>query len=285
LNPSTITSNRWITIFLHERDLYPDLNRHLIWYIADHWKKMGLSVDVVKGIPAESYDRDVILSHIDLTKVPVKYSKYLDRFPVVLNRKVTDISKRHISRNLVSEDSQYPGPVIAKTNNNFGGLPESYQEGWLGRFFTMTGRIFRPGMIQTMDPQNYQVFESISSVPDIIWNNAKMVVERFIPERDGDYFCIRICFFLGDIILNHRVYSKSKVIKGGAVEFSLPSEIPPEIHEIRKNMGIDYGKFDYVVHDGKVHILDVNKTPGILGNPEIDNRVAEKLAAGIYQYF
>src|SRR5690606_15084812 len=139
-------------------------------------------------------------------------------------------------------------------------------------------------MIQTMKPQNYQVYESISSVPKLIWRNPKMVVERFIPEREGDYFCIRICFSLGEIILNHRLYSKSKVIKGKAVEFSLPTEIPADIYQIRESMGIDYGKFDYVVHDGKVHILDVNKTPGILGNPEIDNQIAKKLAAGIYQY-
>ena len=36
----------------------------------------------------------------------------------------------------------------------------------------------------------------------------------------------------------------------------------PEVLEIRRTLGFDYGKFDYVLHDGRVVLLDINKTPG-----------------------
>lgn len=109
-------------------------------------------------------------------------------------------------------------------------------------------------------------------------------MERYIPERDGAYYCIRICFFLGDVVLNHRVYSKAKVIKGSRVAYSEPVEVPAGIHAKRSEMGFDYGKFDYVIHEGEVHILDANKTPGTLGEQAVNVSVAEKLAVGIQAY-
>jgi hypothetical protein len=39
-------------------------------------------------------------------------------------------------------------------------------------------------------------------------------------------------------------------------------EVHPEIPELAKRMGFDFGKFDYVMHEGKPVLLDANKTPG-----------------------
>jgi hypothetical protein len=36
----------------------------------------------------------------------------------------------------------------------------------------------------------------------------------------------------------------------------------------REALGFDYGKFDYVEHDGEPILLDANKTPTFRGDPE-----------------
>src|SRR5213079_1238108 len=36
----------------------------------------------------------------------------------------------------------------------------------------------------------------------------------------------------------------------------------PEIVEARKRLNFDYGKFDYVLHEGRPVLLDTNKTTG-----------------------
>ncbi len=38
---------------------------------------------------------------------------------------------------------------------------------------------------------------------------------------------------------------------------------PDAIRGLRRRLGIDYGKLDYVVHDGEVVLLDVNRTPAV----------------------
>lgn len=36
----------------------------------------------------------------------------------------------------------------------------------------------------------------------------------------------------------------------------------PIVHEWREKFILEYGKFDYVIHDGKPHLVDVSKTVG-----------------------
>jgi len=160
---------------------------------------MGIEMDIVKGLPSSSHQFDLLLPHIDLTKVPGKYQHYMERFPKVLNRRVVDISKRHISKNLVSKNSDYKGPVIVKTNANYGGLPETFNPGLVEKIYNRTYRFFKPGVVRKMKPSNYQVYNTIEDVPHPVWRNPNLVVERFMPEREDDYYCIRVCFFLGDV--------------------------------------------------------------------------------------
>ena len=53
------------------------------------------------------------------------YLEPLNACARVLNRKVTDISKRLISRYLVKSPEEHEGAVIVKSNLNFGGAPEA----------------------------------------------------------------------------------------------------------------------------------------------------------------
>ena len=60
----------------------------------------------------------------DLTVLPRAYTDFYDRFEHVVNRDVVDISKRAFSKLRVKPGDGYEGPVIVKTNANFGALPE-----------------------------------------------------------------------------------------------------------------------------------------------------------------
>ena len=56
---------------------------------------------------------------------------------------------------------------------------------------------------------------------------------------------------------------------------------------IRKEMGFDYGKFDYVIHDEKVVLLDANHTPtfGAAYPTEARSQSTRQLATGIAEWF
>ena len=269
---------------LHHRNRYAKLESYLIWYIAQEWNKMGFETEFISGIPPKNHEIDILVPHIDATRTPPKYIRFIDRHAEVFNRKITDVSKRHISTNLVSKDSKDPGPVIVKTNANYGGLPEFYNQDIAGRIYNKIQAFFRPGMIRHIHPGQYPVYDHISEVPSVVWNNKHLIVERFIPERSGELYCIRICHFLGDVVLNNKIYSTSKVIKGSNVTHVEPAEIPESLLQLRMRMGFDYGKFDYVIHQGELHILDANKTPGAVKNIELNTRIAQKLANGIFNF-
>jgi len=274
-----------IAILLHHRDIR-DLTGHrqLVWYMADVWEEMGLETEVFRGIPSSPAPFDLLLPHIDLTKVPTNYVRFMEKFPRVLNRQLTDISKRKISQNLLDRDTRYDGPVIVKTDANSGGMPERHNRGVSRRIGDRMLQMISPGTVRHMHPARYAVFEEKSLVPDTVWRNRNLVVERFIPEREGEYYCNRICFFFGNVVLGSRIYSKSKVIKADAIEHMETVDVPPEILRKREELGLDYGKFDYVVHKGEVHILDANKTPGAVESIAVNTSMAERLAPGIAAY-
>ena len=43
--------------------------------------------------------------------------------------------------------------------------------------------------------------------------------------------------------------------------------------KLREQMGFDYGKFDYVIHEGKPILLDANKTVGAGTLPMTEERI------------
>jgi hypothetical protein len=68
---------------------------------------------------------------------------------------------------------------------------------------------------------------------------------------------------------------------------SEPIEPHPDVETWRKRFDLDYGKLDYLVHDGRAVLIDVNKTIGA------SRQVADaplqamrrRLAEGLYSYF
>lgn len=286
-----------ITILLHEDDPYPRLQYHMIWSLCDVWKDQGLEVEVVKGIERQ-VDTDLLISHLAMSEVPASYEAYRQQHPCVVNGAVSNITKRSYSRDLVGPGDGYKGPVIIKTNRNYGGQPE-----FLLRQENLTGR--RLGRLRsrwhrfvdyraqkslrtarTLCVSQYPIIPSAGDVPSEVFENDALVVERFLPEMDGDLYCLRLYVFMGDRHLNVKAKSTAPIVKGQTIVAREAVSVPEEIVEMRRRLGFDYGKFDYVIHEDRVVLLDANSTPGrpprfIEGSPTSKPGV---LAEGIHTF-
>jgi hypothetical protein len=283
---------RRIAILLHEQDHRAEETHYILWAIRAVWIRRGIEVVTLRGVD-EAPEADLLIPHLDMSVIPTAYARFIERYPRVLNRGVRDVSKSAVSRNLVRPGDGWEGPVIVKTDRNCGGLPERRLHG-KGRerraaarhlLRRLTGRPSHPLASATViDPREYPVFESVRALPRGVFENRALVVERFLPERiDGRYF-LRNYSFLGTRHISFRRGGPDPVVKAipGVPLERVP--VPPELVEERRRLGFDFGKLDFVIHQGRPVLLDANPTPTFAGDrltPEHRKR-AEWLAEGIF---
>jgi len=230
--------------------------------LAAVWRAEGYPVAVG---PVAEVASGIALMHVDSTKVSPALLPRVAPGARLLNAQVLDIGKRGFSRLLLRRDSPWDGPVIIKTDANFHGLPEASARG-PGRLDRLRQRL--PWRLARQLPANdYPVLPHRDRVPGWVWRRQDLVVERFIPERDGSAYVLRMYLFFGDRGIVYRMVSDRPVIKAqGILAFEADyREPPPEIAEARRSLGFDFGKFDYVLHEGRPVLLDVNKTPAVSG--------------------
>ncbi len=263
---------------------------YLIDALAEVWRKQGLGVSCIYGIKERPH-ADLLLAHIDLTRTHPEYAEFIRAFPNTANREALDISKRRISAHLLQRGDDYRGPVIVKTDANSGGLPEAwlfrYRHPVLARVRSAARRIMRPALGERWAArrvlQEYPVYKSMAEVPAGVFKNRALVVERFLPEQEGDRYFMRHYLFLGDRARSVRVAGLTPFLKRAAcepVDEGLP--VPDEVIAVRRRLGLDYGKIDYVIHQGQVVILDANGTPTGPGTPEATARTVGDLADGVW---
>jgi hypothetical protein len=253
-----------ILVLRHPDDLF-DRTSYVIRALIEEWRRRGMTVDVSDNTNQTIDDGTIVIPHLDLTRTPPAYERFLARCPHVVNRAVLDISKRRISRNLVTSPRAFDGAVIVKPNQNACGEPErsklrrSGRSGWmlskaLKRLpWTLTAQIGSPG---------YRIYDHARQVPWLVWRNPRLVVEKFLPERQGDQYCLRQYVFFGNREINTLAVSPDPIVKAWNVtRRELLSETPPALREIRAKLGFDFGKFDYVMRDGEVILFDTNRTP------------------------
>jgi hypothetical protein len=248
-----------IVIICHERDRDLTPRRvYVIQYLADLWRDDGLEVEFAYGVRT-FVPADVAVLHVDLSVVPERYRQFASRYPVVVNGRVLDIRKRVVSRNLVRPGDGYDGPVIVKSDLNCAGQPERRRARFprLRRFLE---RRRRPHAMQ--QPEDYRVYPEAAAVPRAYFDDPAFVVERFLPETDGEHYAIRFYEFLGDRATGIRLTAREPIVRGANCVGVEEDEPHPDIVAARHELGFDYGKFDYVVHDGRAILLDANKTTG-----------------------
>jgi hypothetical protein len=227
--------------------------------------------------------------HVDTTVVPDEYLELGKRYTVAINGNVKDILKTSISQYLLDRGDPYEGPVIVKTNANYGGVNEfknalrSDQSKW---FDPEVERPWRKR--EVMDSLNYPVFDRISEVPPGVWKNDKLIVEKFLPERldNGDYRCRTYTFF-GEQEFAAWFTAPRPIIKSNvATGMGVLDEVPQSLRDIRIASGFIYGKFDYTEINGEVFVYDMNKTPafGTEMRSLISNRKLNDFANEIHTF-
>lgn len=279
---------RKVVILTHEA--HPlDSRRYFVRLLADQWRDRGIEVKELRG-PDRFEEADVAVQHVNLTVVPDEYVRLAQRYPVVVNDLVVDISKSTISANLVGPGDDYPGPVIVKTDANFGGRPEEalredgrgLRDLWeklLARMPWCSTRL----NATTRSLKDYPIFPSLQDVPRAVFANPHLVVEKFLPEfRDGCYW-LRKYLFLGDRHVGSLSAARTPIVKTSNTVANETIPVPDELHALRARLGFDFGKFDYVVHAGRVVLLDVNRTPTYRGAVPSERvvSIARTLAEGI----
>jgi hypothetical protein len=140
-------------------------------------------------------------------------------------------------------------------------------------------------------PEDYKIYEDRSRVPPAHARDKRLLIERFLPELEDGLYHTRIYQFLGNRWLCVRMGSRSPIVK--AYNSVRVERVEPHKHvtEWREALRMDYGKFDYVVVNGKPILLDANKTIGatpsgmnqLISREEVESN-RRILAEGIESY-
>jgi hypothetical protein len=263
----------------------------VITHFADIWREEGNEVIFLFGtkkfVPA-----DLIIVPVNLSVVPDSYLEFARKYPIVLNGEIKDVRKSTFSKNLIQSAESYEGKAIVKSNLNFAGRPErkllysSYPKRFLrlllSWFYCKATRT--PYFKSCLD---YRLYDHPRLIPQSYFKNPNLVVEKFLPEMENGFYAVRNFHFLGDRMTCNKLVSKHPIVKGATHVKNEKIEPHAEIIELRKAMKFDYGKFDYVFHEGQVVLLDINKTTGFGSLPYTPELKATHIhrASGIHSYF
>jgi len=265
-----------IVLITHTYDNFRERS-FLLGSLAGHWLDAGHDVSLAEGL-GNWPDGDVAVMHVDLSVVPAAYSEAARRYAIVVNGAATDVRKKRVSRHVVTQDDGWTGPVIIKTDLNYSGIPEMHA----AQMFRRDGKPadLPPGpVVSTTRP--YPILRSLGEVPREVWANPGLVVERFLPEQDARGYWVRAWVFFGDRERCTRYRGTHPIVKTATIVGREPAPVPEELRAERERLGFDYGKFDFVVHDGRATLFDANRTPSAPpSSPEIDASNAH-LAGGL----
>jgi hypothetical protein len=266
---------RTIAILCHPSEK-ASLKGYVITQLATVWREDGHEVFFVLGagrfVPA-----DVVIVHVDRSVVPDEYLELARQYPIALNAKVKDIRKSTFSTLRVFRGDPHAGRVIVKSELNYAGVPERRSG----------SSSYAATALRIDSPEDYRIYERVDSVPQAIWDDPGLIVEKFVPEMtDGCYGCYAMNF-LGDRYTCGKVVGPNPIVCGRTQQRIDRVPPHPEMLKLREQMGFDYGKFDYVIHDGKPILLDANKTVGAGTLPMTEERVRVRRyrAQGLYAYF
>lgn len=295
-----MTARAKIAVLLHETDQQRPSQRYIVHLLADYWREWGHDVRFIYGV-RRAEAADLLFVHVDLSVVPEEYLEFASRYPVTINGGVYDVRKSRITTNLVTTGDGWRGPVIVKSDLNYAGLPEKIRlRSKLETRWPLMGRLLRrtPRRITSWfeaaefaGPEDYKIYEDMSSVPAAHARDKRLVIERFLPELEGGLYHTRVYQFLGNRWVSVRMGSQKPIVKAHTSVRAERVEPHQYVTEWREKLDMDYGKFDYVVINGKAVLLDANKTIGatssgmnqLISREEVEsNRRA--LAEGIYSY-
>ena len=251
-----------LVIVTHEYDVFayrrrpggPIHSPYLLFDLLPHLESLGHSGQETQGpIPVAG---DVALLHVDATIVEKDYLALASNYGRAINFGTGDISKRAISSLRLSPGDSWDGRVIVKANLNAGGNMEEKHNNIARR----KGRPEpHPGVTKV---ERYEVLERLDEIAEQVWSDPALVVERFLPEPDPDGFALRTWVFMGRRERCTRTVAPTWIVKAGDAIRYEPVEVPDQLRAERERLNFDFGKFDFVMHEGAPVLLDTNRTPG-----------------------
>jgi hypothetical protein len=143
----------------------------------------------------------LVIVHVDLSVVPDRYLEFARQYPIVLNGEVKDIRKSTFSKLLLKSGDSYEGKVIVKSNLNYAGQPERMR-GILPSSQPSGAATDIPGVQGAPaplfdSPLDYQLYDRLEDVPRSWLDDPNLVVEKFLPEKEGDLYHTRTLLFFG----------------------------------------------------------------------------------------
>jgi hypothetical protein len=233
---------------------------YLFFDIAAELGRRGHEIVLRKGLDGPVETADAAILHVDLTVTPAAYLEFARNFRLCMNGAVADISKTAVSGAALREGENWTGPVVAKSNLNcraFGEVQKNRAAHRRGEAEPYPG---------VRKYKKYVVYDTLGAVPDKIRRDGNIIVEKFRGElaAKGEY-ATRFWTFCGPEERCTRWISREPIVKGKSVIRNEPSPVPDELRRIRAELGVDYGKFDFVMTPDGPIVFDVNKT---LGRPQ-----------------
>ena len=279
-------NRRRLLIIHHAEERRVGRKRHLIHLMIPLWKEAGIEVTEVFGV-RDAPPADVAFLHVDVSVVPPAYLELARRYPVTVNASIADIRKSRLSVLRVSRGSDYAGPVIVKSSLNCAGDPEMVYFRHRSKFRRLYVRKSpRPAYPMHLEhKKDYRIFDSPAEVPAAMWECADLVIEKFMPEKLDDLYCVREWYFCGDKSMQLAEVSPDRISDYGEPDPRLDLPVPPELHVLREQFGFDYGKFDYTMVDGKAMPFDFNKTAAVVYIDDEFLAMVREFARGIEAYF
>jgi hypothetical protein len=279
-----------IALIFHENEPQHNIRLFAIWHLAEVWRKENVDVVVLFGT-GKHIDADLAILHVDLSVVPPIYADFAGRYPVVLNRHITDIRKSSFSKLRVNLNDGYEGRIIVKSDMNYAGQPERKLLGTaLSRLaFRISLRLpHRRAERGEQEPNfksplDYMIRDSSQVIPQSWFSRGDILIEKFVPEIQEGLFCQRVYHFLGDRGVCILRKSKNPIINASNAVSRTQVDVHPEIVALARRLNFDYGKFDYVLRDGEPLLLDANKTPGAVDSPAY-YELCREWAKGIHFY-
>ncbi|MAS05692.1 MAG: hypothetical protein CL534_13560 [Ahrensia sp.] len=251
-----------IDIFVERRRTFESIRHYKLKHMLEGLKRAGIDWRLIDQ-PAEGQGGEAAFLHVDLTDVPADFITAAHRYGRCVNRDASTIRRTLYTRAKVQRDDNFAGPVIVKTVLNSRGAPELRYENrrsFAARAGYTAKKLLIPGYKQRLCP-DYEIHDSLEDVPKSVWDDPRLLVERFLPgAMDLPIVKHRYDFFF-EVELNTRVAYQSLLCDPETLtEFDVDPDVPQAIRDLREQLNLDFGAIDYFMENGEAIPIDANKT-------------------------
>jgi hypothetical protein len=262
---------------------------YLINLMIPLWEKMGCRVMQASALEPWP-EADGAFIHVDLSVVPASYTEQAARYEYRWNSSIHDIRKRSLCTGLIQPEAVYEGPVMVKTNLNHAGIPErnrvihqnlQRRRKWLKKFWPGWRQKHLEVEPSQLNKSHYQVFPSLDQVPPEMRYSEDWVMQTFLTEPMAEGYALHEYYFLGGAGYVRAEVGAEPCFTSGRIVSERVDSIPPELLALRRRLGLDYGKIDFIMQENRPFVFDVNKTVGF-STESAALKVASCLAWGLF---